>query len=317
MTAEPASPEETPAADFARPVLERQLARLERLADIGMEIAEALGRRVAEDETLDPAAATLAFGRVSRAVRMTCALQTEVVDKLRGVGRIEAYEAESAAEVAASEAARAAADLRLRARKDAIGSALTDIIEDAHSEDETREGYDRCIREATERLKDPREFGDILSRPFSEVIDQICKDLGLDLDWSELAEEAWAKREVASGKVGRPLRFPSPWMGEGSGMGVAPRQTGAAPNERVETPYPVHSPRAEPLPPPIPALSPIQGERGEAETPQFNQQTPEPYQPPPDPDALPGYPVGLPGELPPDRRSRPQPPPRNYTYGWD
>ena len=306
MTPPPASPDEIDpldaqapeAVDFARPVLERQLAKLEELADIGMEIARDLRRRVAEAaepdaDPDDPAAVSLAFSRVSRAVRMTCALQTEVVDKLRGVGRIEAGEVYLAG-LAAEDAARAAtaqdaAERRLTARKAEIAKAVTGAIDAAHRDDETDEGYERHVREATERLKDPSDLGDLLSRPFDEVVAQICRELGIP-------------------------HFPSPWMGEGSGMGVAPcpEEAQQAKPHGTLVPQPARSPPTEPPPPPIPALSPIQGERSEVEA-------SAPYVPPPDPDAPPGYAVGLPGELPPERpgrRPRPSPPQFNFTRGF-
>ena len=304
--------------DFARPVLERQAARLEELAEIGMEIARDLRRRVAEAaapgvEAVDPSVVALAFGRVSRAVRMTCALQTEVLDKLRGVGRIEAYDATLAAQAArklAEAAARSAAALdvgkqRLLARKSEIAKAMTGVIGGLHRGAEGGEAHERCIREATERLKDANDLGDILSRPISEIIEQICRDLGLSPDWERLAMEPWALTERWSGKVGAPLKSPSPWIGtaqrgeaNGSRVGVDTCPAGAAPDECISTPVNASSPRAEPLPPPIPTLSPIQGERHKA-----------------DADALRGYPVGLPGELPPDRgrRRRPDPPQFNFT----
>ena len=61
--------------------LERQLAELSDLADIGMDIARGLRRMVAEAaeqgaQPVDHVAVTLAFSRVSRAVRLTFALQT-------------------------------------------------------------------------------------------------------------------------------------------------------------------------------------------------------------------------------------------------
>ena len=297
VTEPPISPDDTPAADFARPLLEQQLAELSVLAEMGMGIAGRLRDQVVEAPEpdaapVDPAAVALAFSRVSRAIRLTFALQTVVIDKLRGVGRIEDGEVHLA-RIAAEDAAKASVpedqeDPRLTARKAEIGSAITGIIREIHKDAVGGEAHERCVREATERLKDADDLGDILARPINEVIAQICRELGL------------SRASVKS---------PSPWMGEGSRVGVAPFPEGALmekPRSPSLTPNPVRSPKVEPLPPPIPALSPIQGERKE----------PPPYTPPPDPDALPGYPVGLPGELPPNRR-RPDLPPRNYTHGWD
>ena len=314
MTPPPASSDETPTADFARPVLERQLAELSTLADIGMEIAEGLRRLVAqatepEAEPVDPVAVTLAFSRVSRAVRLTFALQTEVIDKLRGVGRIEDYEARLASRDAAP--APAAVDVeeqRLRARKDDIAATVTGIIDEKHKGAEGGEAHERCIREATERLKDADDLGDILARPFDEIIAQICRDLGL----SSQGREGGVHSKSPFPRTGREAEARS--RQQGSGVRVAPLPANAASDEVHGGPadvQPAYSPHAEPPPPPIPAVgfasasqSPIQGERVLE------------YTPPRDADALPGYPVGLPGELPP-RGRRPQRPPTNYTHGFD
>ena len=48
----------------------------------------------------------------------------------------------------------------------------------------------------------------------SEIVARICKDLGLEPDWNKLAEELWAKAEIATGDPGWPLagraRAPEP-----------------------------------------------------------------------------------------------------------
>ena len=63
----------------------------------------------------------------------------------------------------------------------------------------------RLAREAVERLDQDELYGDILTRPFREIIAQICQDMGLSPDWPQLAEEAWAKAEIESGAAGSPL----------------------------------------------------------------------------------------------------------------
>src|SRR5687767_8630850 len=89
------SPAAAPATD-ARALIERQLAMLTRLAEIGMEIAEACGREaVAAPGAGEGAAQTperlrdpgLAFARVARAVRMTIALQSRLAKDLAALDR--------------------------------------------------------------------------------------------------------------------------------------------------------------------------------------------------------------------------------------
>jgi hypothetical protein len=66
---------------WERALLDRQLERLDQLADMGLALAGAIQRRAtdpaAPDQTLQHAA--IDFSRVSRAVRMTLALQSKLV----------------------------------------------------------------------------------------------------------------------------------------------------------------------------------------------------------------------------------------------
>mgnify|MGYP001606964051 CR=1 FL=1 len=85
----------TPAADpppaasqaFERAPHLRQIAKLERLADIGMEIAEVAGRRAVEGGEADGPDPGLTFTRAARAVRLTIALQTRLARDLADLDR--------------------------------------------------------------------------------------------------------------------------------------------------------------------------------------------------------------------------------------
>ena len=52
--------------------------------------------------------------------------------------------------------------------------------------------------------------GDVRQRPVGELVALICRDLDLDPDWTRLAEEAWAKEEIASGVPSSPFLQQSP-----------------------------------------------------------------------------------------------------------
>jgi hypothetical protein len=67
------------------------------------------------------------------------------------------------------------------------------------------EEVERLARDAVDRLDQDELYGDLLSRPVSEIIAHICRDLRLEPDWPQLAEEAWAQDEIASGAAGAPL----------------------------------------------------------------------------------------------------------------
>ncbi len=195
--------------DWARPWLERQLAILGRLAEDGLEIAQAIKRQavqavqaVAAD---DPAPApkvvrgdvTVAYARAARAVRLTLMLQSQVIEAIQALDRKQSADAA---------AARTRAEIDrpglVRRRKHRVQRAVWRVASDAFDDNNTLE---RLFKEAGECLDADDIYGDILDTPMSELIAAICNDLGLSPDWPTLAQEAWAKGELESGKVGAPL----------------------------------------------------------------------------------------------------------------
>ncbi len=231
--AKDALPDDAPSAaqDFARPSFEVKKAQLERLAAIGMEIAESLGRLAADTPllqepgevlTIKPAEIILGFNRIGRCVRLTHALHSEVVEELRRIDRIEA---------GAAVEARSRRSAASQAREHTVRSVLTRIIhaealgpeDDAAKTGEARTGKaegdeadsdvsgeretcERLIGEAREYLKDRERFGDLIGRPLSDIIGHICRDLGITPDWLSLSEESWAQEERRSGVVGEALQ---------------------------------------------------------------------------------------------------------------
>lgn len=226
-----------PAVAGVRGVLERQLAVLGRLAEVGLNIALAVERRALAAEAAEadaPDAApgvagdvALAYARVSRAVRLTVALQGRVVKELQALD-------EDAVRRRIREQADAGRDRQLveAARKARVERIVERLIrEEARDEAEG----DRLADEAYERLEHDDIYGDLSARPVSEIIALVCKDLGLAPDWTRLAEEAWAQDEVASGAAsgaaGSPLtaiRWLDPPMAEAAGADPAPSERRAA-----------------------------------------------------------------------------------------
>ena len=183
--------------------LERQLQLLDRLAEAGLDIALAAERQSREPEA-DLSVIAMAYARVSRAVRMTIAKQTRLIDdRRRG---IEAEPAPVDPEALAEETHKARA-----------GRVILRVIEAEHPDDD--EQIDRLILKAEALMDDEDIYDDILSRPIGQIVAQICQDLNLSPDWTRLAEEAWAKQEIASGAAGSPFpSFPiAPAMAEGGG----------------------------------------------------------------------------------------------------
>ena len=152
---------------------------LTRLVEIGMEIAEAAGRRaVAALEGEAPPATTagdpaLAYARAARAVRMTIALQARLLKDLPALDRADA--------VVRSEAAHA----RRRRIHRLVEQAIAAGGEDA---DEIEQLSD----DAWERLRDADEYAALMTCPLAEAAARIAKDLGLSPDGCAWAMEPWA-----------------------------------------------------------------------------------------------------------------------------
>ena len=168
----PAGPPQTDGPAAARTLIERQLAMLARLAEIGMEIAEAAGRQAtgaAEGAPLrDPG---LAFVRVARAVRMTIALQSRLVGDLAALDR-------------AAGQARAA---QAGARRERLHRLVERAIEAEHAshEDWDDDAIERLSSDAWERLTDADDDAGLAGlAPFAEVVAAICADLGLSPEWT-------------------------------------------------------------------------------------------------------------------------------------
>ena len=101
----------------------------------------------------------------------------------------------------ARDAARAETD-RSEDRKARVEQIVERVAE---AQGEAPEAVERLVEEAAERLDRDDIYGDVLSKPVSEIVARICQDLGLDPDWPRLAQEAWARAEIESGAAGSPL----------------------------------------------------------------------------------------------------------------
>jgi hypothetical protein len=160
----------------------RQMGMLRELAELGMELARALGAQaLAElsptDETPDAPKVTTAdpvlmFTRVARAVRQTVALEMRI-------GR--ADEADQAQDD------RALARYEQLARKTLVHEIATEAVR-------AQAGDHDCER-LLDRLEDRidyerREADDFSFQPISVLVTRICHDLGVQPDWSAWAEAA-------------------------------------------------------------------------------------------------------------------------------
>ncbi len=180
------------AAAIAR--AERRCAMLERLSEIGMELAEQIGAHSAaaraavnEEAGGDP---TRAYATVSRAVRMTLALQARFDDHILALRRGQLPALRGARSVAA----------------DKLGEPeMAHVV--ARQPDPRRDRVDKVVREAiylevdnitearetldalNERLFDSEAYDVLLDLPLRDAVAAICADLDLNPDWDLWSED--------------------------------------------------------------------------------------------------------------------------------
>ena len=145
---------------------------LTRLAEIGMDIAEAAGAAARAslagegpaNDRIDPG---LTYSRAARAVRMTIALQSRLLADLAALDRGEAL----------------AREAKVQARRSRIHHIVSKAIEAEH-----RDVRDIVVlnHETQERLRDEDDYGDLLELPLGEAVARICRELGLSPDWGDL-----------------------------------------------------------------------------------------------------------------------------------
>jgi hypothetical protein len=183
-----------------------QLQLLGDLAEIGLSIARAVERQATGGQAENQAPATtgdvtLAYERVARAVGMTVALQSKLVESLHGLQKAGAERRE-----------RADTDRRFAGYERRIHVAhITDRVAWAayraeQEHDAAQERLDTLRPLIQDWVGDATRAGDLMARPISETVAAICRDLGLSPDWPTLAQEAWAREEMQGGAVGAPLK---------------------------------------------------------------------------------------------------------------
>ena len=184
---------------------ERRLRILEELTDIAMNLARTLERHVlAAADAIDrrampeaaeplpgdaPAPAPLAFdpsvalARISRAVRLTIALEARTDEQLRALRAGVAAEVETRCVAErnreTSEAAKRSEDVR---------EAVERLVRDSAERDaQDEESLNDVLEALRERLDDDQAYAAIHCLPLRETVERLCADLGLTpLDWPAL-----------------------------------------------------------------------------------------------------------------------------------
>ncbi|MDB6080198.1 MAG: hypothetical protein JWO82_3945 [Akkermansiaceae bacterium] len=173
----------------------RQLAMLQELAEIGMQMAravrdEALARAEAAIE--DAAASRrpspfgggdlgLVYSRIARAVRQTLALETRLAEGIE-TAKFE----QRRAHVAAVRSA-------FQERQDEVRDYVAEAIEAEAAEKGTPEKeIERLLDDLDERLE-VGDYDEVLPNlPIGDLVERICADLGVTPDWSLWESEDWA-----------------------------------------------------------------------------------------------------------------------------
>ena len=196
---------------------------LVELRNMGMQLARNLTRQVAaQAEAAEageveaparggaPVDPGLTFSRISRAVRLTLALEA------RTHREIEAAASGAAAGAANDDEADEDGVLgpidyeRIREQISGgtrdlndydIRRAVDDAIEASH--DDPAE-VERLKEELRERLEDDEVFFERARWPIGEAVALICQDLGLEPDWRRWEARDWARREAETSPHGSP-----------------------------------------------------------------------------------------------------------------
>jgi hypothetical protein len=175
---------------------ERRLRKLDELSEIGMELARDLRREAtaaanpaesATSETPVSGDRANAFARLSRAIRLTLALEARIDEALRALrAGVVAEREERRLEAGRHAAAEAAA--RRKAHGERVQSL---VIEAAEREIEDGEALFGVFEALEERLEEDEAYKDLERLPLRETVERLCADLQLTPDWSRWDGEGW------------------------------------------------------------------------------------------------------------------------------
>jgi hypothetical protein len=217
MTIAPTSPTPAEPADPGRALALRQVQRLDRLAEMAMEQAEAMHAEVMHagamhTEVMDPVpdepgkpdpaetrarvmAANAAFQRQARVVAQITAVQSRIARVLYGPQQA----APTTPQTPTAE------DVRKQWRKRRVDC----IVEEAIAQCEPGNPLPLVFK-LKDRLRglDPDLDPDFQDRPLGATVALICRGLGLKPDWSQWAHEDWALAEARDQAPGSPYAEP-------------------------------------------------------------------------------------------------------------
>jgi hypothetical protein len=190
---------------------EWQLLVLDRIVELSMELAEALqAKAIAEARTpvalaTEPTSRPLTkdpgetFNRVTRAVRLTLAMQMSLEKTIRNLREASSAEAKPGSTDEDSVENRGTAWIPGYYRKhhsETNDGSRTDRVRDLVWDVANHDIHDLVEAQETlsalhERLKETETYDGILYRPLKETVEAVCADLGLTPDWSRWTGDGW------------------------------------------------------------------------------------------------------------------------------
>ena len=198
---------------------ELRLRAVEELLDVGMDLTRNLRERVHAGQSDEPTKGWApdvpppdyagAFAKLSRAVRLTLDMHARFDEALIALRSGKAAAAKERRERRERIAEKTAEEKLEKLREDIaeqVGIAIG-------RETETERDYDERIAAMYERLESDAAYDELTDRPFREVVQQLCKELCLDPDWSDWTDEGWPRPATVGAGARRlfsPFHRPSP-----------------------------------------------------------------------------------------------------------
>ncbi len=215
------------AAEPRSEMAERRSLMLWDLAEIGMNLAREIEQRAMDEAAprSEVADLALAFSRVARAVRMTVALEARLAEPPR---EPRAPRAPKSAVNDNAAWAPPTPEFIERTRATVRKAIVRDIVEQtiAAEAPERGEGYDaeRLLADLDERLEDEDDYVDFALLSLVELVERICRDLGVRFDPSLLEDDDWYPLPPTAGPFVRQERY--------MGRPEPPDPSSAPPGER-------------------------------------------------------------------------------------
>jgi hypothetical protein len=153
-----------------------------------------------------------AFHSVTRALRLTMALETATAERLSdlraGVGKRRGETGGGAAAPAPADPAQPAEDADSLASMGVYRDTVRELVSEAIAAEVADESLAREMRgQLRERLSERDLFGPLMYRPLREVVARICDDIGLAPDWSQWTGDGWSVEYTPP----RGPDWPLPW----------------------------------------------------------------------------------------------------------